>query len=176
MITALYMNQSAVVRVGDKTTDKCTIGRGVRQGCPLSPVLFNIYGEMSIQEALQDQRGGIVIGGRTVKSVRFADDTVLLANSECELQEMLSSLNDVVEDYGMKINEKKTKVMKISRNSQEGVNIHIKGKKLEEVNQYKYLGSILDSESRRTKDVRARIGMGKQAFLRRCEFSTQQEH
>ena len=113
-------------------------------------MLFNIYGEMLIQEALQYQRSGIVIGGRTVKSVRFADDTVLLANSECELQEMLSSLNDVVEDYGMKINEKKTKVMKISRNSQEGVNIHIKGKKLEEVNQYKYLGSILDSESRST--------------------------
>ena len=111
------MNQSAVVRVGDETTDKRTIGTGVRQGCPLSPVLFNIYGEMLIQEALQDQRGGIVISGRTVKSVRFTDDTVLLANSECELQQMLSSLNDVVEDYGMRINKKKTKVMKISRNS-----------------------------------------------------------
>ena len=69
MITSLYMNQSAVVRIGEEITEKCTIGRGVRQGCLLSPVLFNIYGEMLIQEALQDQDGGVEIGGRTVKSV-----------------------------------------------------------------------------------------------------------
>ena len=131
-------NSRLMVSVGDETSDKCTIGRGVRQWFSLSPVLFNIYGEMLIQEALQYQRSGIVIGGRTVKSVRFA------------LQQTLSSLNDVVEDYGMRINKRKTKVRKISRNSQEEVNIHIKGKKLEEVNQYKYLGSILDSESRST--------------------------
>ena len=122
-----------MVSVGDETSDKCTIGRGVRQWFSLSPVLFNIYGEVLIQEALQVQRSGIVIGGRTVKSVRFA------------LQQTLSSLNDVVEDYGMRINKRKTKVRKISRNSQEEVNIHIKG-----INQYKYLGSILDSESRST--------------------------
>ena len=93
------MNQSAVVRIGEEITEKCTIGRGVRQGCLLSPVLFNIYGEMLIQEALQDQDGGVVIGGRTVKSVRFADDTAILAKTEHELQLMLNNLNDTVEAY-----------------------------------------------------------------------------
>ena len=68
MIATLYMNQSAVVRVGDETTEKCTIGRGVRQGCVyLSPVLLDIYREMLIQEALEVLEGGVVIGGRTVK-------------------------------------------------------------------------------------------------------------
>ena len=170
MIASLYMNQSAVVRIGEEITKKCTIGKGVRQGCLLSPVLFNIYGEMLIQEALQDQDGGVVIGGRTVKSVRFADDTAILAKTERELQLMLNNLNDTVEAYGMRINEKKTKVMKMSRSNKEEINILLKGKQLEEVKQYKYLGSILDNEGRSAKDVRARIAMGKQAFLRRQEL------
>ena len=70
----------------------------------------------------------------------------------------------------MRINEKKTKVMKMSRSNKEEIIILIKGKQLEEVKQYKYLGSILDNEGRSAKDVRARIGMGKQAFLRRREL------
>ena len=83
---------------------------------------------------------------------------------------MLNNLNDTVEAYGMRINEKKTKVMKMSRSNKEEINILLKGKQLEEVKQYKYLGSILDNEGRSTKDVRARIAMGKQAFLRRREL------
>ena len=78
-------------------------------------MLAIIYGEMLIQEALQDEDGGVVIGGRTVKSVRFADDTAILAKTERELQLMLNRLNDTVEAYGMRINEKKTKDVEIKQ-------------------------------------------------------------
>ena len=68
---------------------------------------------------------------------------------------MLNNLNDTVEAYGMRINEKKTKVMKMSRSNKEEINILLKGKQLEEVKQYKYLGSILDNEGRSAKDVKS---------------------
>ncbi|KAG1715012.1 Multidrug resistance-associated protein 4 [Nymphon striatum] len=170
LITALYMNQSAVMRVGGNTSDKCTLGRGVRQGCLMSPVLFNIYGEAMIQDALHEMDVGVSIGGRSVKAVRFADDTALVASSVSDLQMMMDKLNASVELYGMRINEKKTKVMKITRYQYEVINITLKGRKLEQVRQYKYLGSILDDEGKCTKDVKARIAMAKQAFMKRKEL------
>ncbi|KAG1672188.1 Nuclear receptor subfamily 2 group E member 1 [Nymphon striatum] len=170
LITALYMNQSAVMRVGGNTSDKCTLGRGVRQGCLMSPVLFNIYGEAMIQDALHEMDVGVSIGGRSVKAVRFADDTALVASSVSDLQMMMDKLNASVELYGMRINEKKTKVMKITRYQYEVINITLKGRKLEQVRQFKYLGSILDDEGKCTKDVKARIAMAKQAFMKRKEL------
>ncbi|KAG1714985.1 TBC1 domain family member 13 [Nymphon striatum] len=91
------MNQSAVMRVGGNTSDKCTLGRGVRQGCLMSPVLFNIYGEAMIQDALHEMDVGVSIGGRSVKAVRFADDTALVASSVSDLQMMMDKLNAIVE-------------------------------------------------------------------------------
>ncbi|KAG1662190.1 Zinc finger protein 570 [Nymphon striatum] len=83
---------------------------------------------------------------------------------------MMDKLNASVELYGMRINEKKTKVMKITRYQYEVINITLKGRKLEQVRQYKYLGSILDDEGKCTKDVKARIAMAKQAFMKRKEL------
>ncbi|KAG1662043.1 Protein pellino [Nymphon striatum] len=103
-------------------------------------------------------------------TVRFADDTALVASSESDLQMMMDKLNAIVELYGMRINEKKTKVMKITRYQYEVINITLKGCKLEQVRQYKYLGSILDDEGKCTKDVKARIAMAKQAFMKRKEL------
>ncbi|KAG1659260.1 Anaphase-promoting complex subunit 2 [Nymphon striatum] len=113
---------------------------------------------------------GVSIGGRSVKAVRFADDTALVASSVSDLQMMMDKLNASVELYGMRINEKKTKVMKITRYQYEVINITLKGRKLEQVRQYKYLGSILDDEGKCTKDVKARIAMAKQAFMKRKEL------
>ena len=68
------MNQEAVVRTVGGDSDPGVIGRGVRQGCPISPLLFSVYAEVMMIEALEDMEEGVLVGGQLVSDVRFADD------------------------------------------------------------------------------------------------------
>jgi hypothetical protein len=96
---------------GDK---KCEDGRGVRKGCCLSTVLFNLYREYLTKEALQGF-GDFKIGGQIIHTVKYADDLVLLAKGEKVLQDMIDKLIEIGGCYGMELNMEKTKVMRISR-------------------------------------------------------------
>ena len=82
------------------------------EGCPLSPTLFNIYLEDLMKNCFLNT-GGVNIGGRRIKCIRFADDMALLVEDERKLKNILKKLNDRCEDYGMKININKTKTMVI---------------------------------------------------------------
>ena len=75
------MNQEAVVRVNGDLTDPGEIGRGVRQGCLLSPLLFSLYLEM-MEEAMEESEEGVKVGGYLLRDVRFADDQGMVANTE----------------------------------------------------------------------------------------------
>ena len=103
------------IRVNHQVKKPSEIGHGVRQGCSLSPLLFNIYAEAIIREALYGLDEGVKVGGEYVKAVRYADDQAMTARTEIGLQKMINEANRVVKSYGMKINIKKTKVMKIGR-------------------------------------------------------------
>ena len=85
IIKSLYLQQKATVRYENETSEEITIKRGVRQGCILSPCLFNIYTEYLIREALEDGEG-ININGQNITNIRYADDTIILAESEQQLQ------------------------------------------------------------------------------------------
>ena len=81
----LYAGQEAIVRTGHGTTDWFQTGKGVRQGCILSPCLFNFYAEYIMRNAgLEEAQAGIKIAGRTINNLRYADDTTLMAESEEE--------------------------------------------------------------------------------------------
>ena len=83
----LYAGQEATVRNGHGTTDWFQIGKGVRQGCILSPCLFNFYAEYIMRNAgLKETQAGIKIAGRNINNLRYADDTTLMAESEEELK------------------------------------------------------------------------------------------
>src|SRR6476469_7010997 len=122
MISELYINQEAVVRFVGGESDSGIIGRGVRQGCPFSPLLFSIYAEMMMKEALDHVEEGIRVDGELIKDVKYADDQGMVANMEAGLQSLMDSLNTTAKHY-MKINIKKTKAMVGSRNGGERVNI-----------------------------------------------------
>ena len=86
----LYAGQEATVRTGHGTTDWFQTGKGVRQGCILSPCLFNLYAEYIMRNAgLEDAQAGIKIAGRNINNLRYADDTTLTAESEEELKSLL---------------------------------------------------------------------------------------
>ena len=141
------------------------IGRGVRQGCPLSPTLFNIYLEDLIKNFFP-KTGGVNIGGRRIKCIRLADDMALLAKDERMLKNMLMELNDICEDYGMKINISETKSMVIGRKTKK-IDIRIKGESIEQVDSFKYLGCNISSNLNCCQEVKQRIAMAKKAFKRK---------
>ena len=93
-------------------TDWFQIGKGVRQGCILSPCLFNFYAEYIMRNAgLEETQAGIKIAGRNINNLRYADDTTLTAESEEELKSLLMKVKEESEKVGLKLNIQKTKIM-----------------------------------------------------------------
>ena len=108
----LYAGQEATVRTGHGTTDCFQIGKGVRQGCILSPCLFNFYAEYIMRNAgLEEAQAGIKISGRNINHLRYADDTTLMAESEEELKSLLMKVKEEGEKVGLKLNIQKTKII-----------------------------------------------------------------
>ena len=108
----LCAGQEATVRTGHETTDWFQIGKGVCQGCILSPCLFNLYAEYIIRNAgLDEAQAGIKIAGRNINNLRYADDTILMAESEEELKSLLMKMKEESEKVGLKLNIQKTKIM-----------------------------------------------------------------
>jgi hypothetical protein len=170
LIRHLYLSQSVVVRVNGGNSEPGLLGRGVRQGCPLSPLLFNIYIQQMIMETMENVEDGVKVGGQLVNAIRFADDQAMVASTNAGLQRIMDSLNRTSGEYGMRINIKKTKMMRISREEGKSMNITINGNKLEQVTQFCYLGSTITEDCRSHTEIKKRIVMGKEAFNKRREL------
>ena len=105
LLRNLYAGQEATVRTGHGTTDWFQIGKGVRQGCILSPCLFNLYAGNIMQNArLDEAQTGIKVAGRNINNLRYADDTTFMAESEEELKTLLMKVKEGSEKAGLKLN------------------------------------------------------------------------
>ena len=112
LLRNLYTGQEATVRTGHGTADWFQIGKGVRQGCVLSPCLFNLYVEYIMRNAgLEEAQAGIKVAARNINNLRYADDTTLMAESEEELKSLLMKVKEESEKLGLKLNIQKTKIM-----------------------------------------------------------------
>ena len=112
LLRTLYAGQEASVRTGYGRTDWFQIGKGVCQGCILSPCLFNLYAEYIMRNAgLEETQAGIKIAGRNISNLRYADDTTLMAEGEEELQSFLMKVKVESEKIDLKLNIQKTKIM-----------------------------------------------------------------
>ena len=105
-------SEEATVRTGHGTTDWFQIGKGVHQGCILSPCLFNFYAEYIMRiVGLEEVQAAIKIARRNINNLRYADDTTLMAESEEELKSLLMKVKEESEKVGLKLNNQKTKIM-----------------------------------------------------------------
>ena len=112
LLRNLYACQEATVRTGYGTTDWFQIGKGVRQGCILSPCLFNLRAEYIMRNAgLDEAQAGIKIAGRNINNLGYADDTTLMAESEEELKSLLLKVKEESEKVSSRLNIQKTKIM-----------------------------------------------------------------
>ena len=111
LLRNLYAGQEATVRTGHGTTDWFQIGKGVCQGCILSPCLFKLYAENIMRNAgLEEAQAGIKIARRNINNLRYADDTTLIAEIE-ELKSLLMKVKEKSEIVGLNLNIQKTKIM-----------------------------------------------------------------
>ena len=112
LLRNLYAGQETTVRTGHGPTNWFQIGKGVCQGCILSPCLFNFYAEYIMTNAgLEETQAGIKIARRNMNNLRYADDTTLMAESEEELKSLLMKVKEESEKVGLKLNIEKTKIM-----------------------------------------------------------------
>ena len=112
LLRNLYAGQEATVRTVHETTDWFKIGKGVRQGCVLSPCLFNFCTEYIMRNAgLEEAQAGIKIAGRNINNLRYADDTTFMAESEEELKSLWMKMKEESEKVGLRLNIQKTKIM-----------------------------------------------------------------
>ena len=112
LLKNVYAGQEARVRTGHRTTDWFQIGKGVHQGCILSPCLFNFCAEYIMRiTGLEDAQAGVKIAERNINNLRYTDDTTLMAESEEALKSLLMKVKEQSENAGLKLNIQKTKIM-----------------------------------------------------------------
>ena len=167
LLKGLYDHAKGVVRVDGQHTGEFPFEKGVRQGCLVSPILFNAVGEKimrEVEEKLQE-RPGKVIGGRSVWNIRYADDTTLVARSKEECEAMGEALREVSQQVGLNINKNKTAVMTVHG---EG-DIEIDRVKMDKVSRVKFLGSYITPDGDSCVDIKCRIGLAKAVTINMTE-------
>ena len=159
----LYEGQKATVRTGHGTTDWFQIGKGVCQGCILSPCLFNLYAEYIMRNArLYEAQTGIKISGRNINNLRYTDDATLTAEREEELKSLLMKVVEESEKAGLKLNTQKTKIMASSPIT----SWQIDRETMETVTDFIFLGSKITADGDCSHEIKRRSLLGRKAMTK----------
>ncbi|XP_054592057.2 LINE-1 retrotransposable element ORF2 protein [Nothobranchius furzeri] len=154
-IQSLYQRSVSLVRIAGSKSDLFPVRVGLRQGCPLSPVLF-----ITFMDRISRRSRGVEcveFGGRRISSLLFADDVVLLASSSSDLQLLLGRFAAECEAAGMRISTSKSETMVLDR-KRVACHLRVGGEVLPQVEEFKYLGVLFTSEGRRDREIDRRIG------------------
>ena len=161
LLRNVYAGQEATVRTGHGTTDWFQIRKGVRQGCILSPCLFNFYAEYIMQHAqLDEAQAGIKIARRKINNLRYADNTTLMAESKEELKSLLMKVKEESGKADLKFNIQKTKIMA----SGPITSWQIDRETLETVTDFIFLGSTITADGDCSHEIKRHLFLGRKAM------------
>ena len=162
LLRNLYAGQEATVRTGHETTDRVQIRKGVRHSCILSPCLFNFYAEYIMwNTGLDEAQAGTKIAWRNINNLRYADDTILMAESEEELKSFLMKVKEESEKAGLKLNIQKTKIMA----SGPITSWKIDGETMETVREFIYLVSKITADGDCSHEIKRCLLLGRKAMI-----------
>ena len=148
MIKDIYQKSQCAVKIGDYTTNFFGLTKGVRQGCPLSPDLFNMYVNDIFDLIDNSTEQDIVLNGRKINALMYADDLILLSDSKIGLQNQIDKMTNYCDKWKLELNIKKTKVMVFNRgNKLIKCDLKYKNESLECVKQFKYLGITISAKN-----------------------------
>lgn len=162
LISNMYKSNEATIRLDNKTSKSFKVQRGVRQGCVLSPRLFNEYGECIMRRALENFDGGVSINGKKINNLRYADDTTLVAKDENEMTEILERVASETQALGFEINMEKMKLMIIDRNNT--MRMRNLQNRLDVVDNFIYLGALITNKGGCEEEIRRRIALARTAM------------
>ena len=163
----LYSGQEATVRTGHGRTDWFQIGKGVCQGCILSPWLFNFYAGYIVRNAgLEEVQAGIKIAGRNISNLRYADDTTLMAESEEVLKSLLMKVKEESEKVGLKLNIQKTKIMACGPIT----SWEIDGETVETVSDFIFLGSKITADGDCSHEIKRCLLLGRKVMTNQIAY------
>ena len=149
------------VRTGHGTTDWFQIGKKVPQGCILSPCLFNLYAEYIMRNTgLEEAQARIKIARRNLNNLKYADNTTLMAESEEELKSLLIKVKEESENFGLKLNIQKTKIMA----SGPITSWEIDGETVETVSDFIFLGSKITADGDCSHELKRRLLLGRKVM------------
>ena len=161
LLRNLYAGQEATVRTGHGTTDWFQIRKGVRQGCILSPCLFNLDAEYIMRNTgLDEAQAGIKIARRNSNKLRYADDTTLMAESEEELKSLLMKVKEESDKVSLKLNIQKTKIME----SGSITSWQIDGETMETVTDFIFLGSKITADGDCSQEIKRCLLLGRKVM------------
>ena len=162
LLRNLYADQEAIVRTGHGTTDWFQIGKGVYQGCILTPCLFNLYAEYIMRNVgLEEAQARIKIAGRNINNFRYADDTTFMAESEEELKSLLMKVKEESEKVGLKLNIQKMKIMA----SGPITPWEIDGETVETVSDFILGGSKITADGDCSHEIKRRLLLGRKVMI-----------
>ena len=172
LLRNLYAGQEATVRTGHGTTDWFQVGKGVHQGCILSPCLFNLYAEYIMRNAgLEETQDGIKIARRNISYLRYADDTTLMAESKEELRRLLMKVKEESEKSGLKLNIWKTDHASGSTSSWQ-----IDGETMETVTDFIFWGSKITAGGECSHGIKRCLLPGKKSYDQPRQHIKKQRH
>ena len=151
LLRNLYAGQEATVKTGHETMDLFQMGKGVCQGCILSPCLFNLYAEYIMRNAgLEETQTGLKIARRNINNLRYADDTTLMAESEDEVKSLLMKVKEESEKIGLQLNIQKMKIMA----SGPTTSWEIDGETVDTVSNFIFLGSKITTDGACSHEIK----------------------
>ena len=148
LIKDIYAKTKCAVKVNDKTTESFPFTKGVRQGCPLSPILFNVYVNEIFNRVNENNTSNIYLSETQINALMYADDLILLSETKEGLQKLIDKVNDFCIERSLTVNSKKTKVMVFNRgNKLVKADIFCNAALLENVKTFKYLGITISAKN-----------------------------